>query len=372
MDFHCESCNYTATNKYNFGVHNKSKKHLTKIGALVKYPKRYICEHCNKESTSAGNLLKHVRICKEKIFENKKIRDEIELSKQKQQLNEENKLLKQKLDEENKLLKQQLDEERQKVINKDQEMLLFLKKQLEDKNKTIEEKNKSIEEKNKSIEEKNKFIDTLITNKDDKQEKKVEEKQEPINLEQIKPEPIKQTHPIIHGGVTYCRKNFTEAEPIEALDYETVYSQEDRFEEYLLYKYKEKQLISFFGDGLISEYAKEDPQEQSVWCSDTSRSSYILREMGARKPKWISDKNGYKFKTTIIKPILQETKTIISKFSKSVTLDDCKGDHSKYSEIQQDCLKLGKYLDSVELPNSVLKYIAPKFQLDMNNDECDQ
>ena len=50
-------------------------------------------------------------------------------------------------------------------------------------------------------------------------------------------------------------------------------------------------------------------------------------------------------------------------------MSDYEGYLEKISEIRHKCLEVCKYFDSVDLPLAILRYIAPKFKLDMSIDE---
>jgi hypothetical protein len=80
--------------------------------------------------------------------------------------------------------------------------------------------------------------------------------------------------------------------------------------EVLIYHHKQRLLANYLGDFIISHYKKENPAEQSMWTSDTSRLTYIIKELiSQNKTSWNPDKRGIKTKGCIIEPFLDFLKT---------------------------------------------------------------
>ncbi len=140
----------------------------------------------------------------------------------------------------------------------------------------------------------------------------------------------------------------------------------------LLYKYKHKCLHEYLGDFLVDYYKKEDPAEQSVWSSDISRLTYIVKEALANKESiWNHDYKGVKTKKCIIDPLLQHIKKYIASYwEKNLQI-------SMKSPIDVDALakRQEKYnityaieteIDNGSLANDIIRYIASYFHMDKN------
>jgi hypothetical protein len=67
---------------------------------------------------------------------------------------------------------------------------------------------------------------------------------------------------------------------------------------------KEKKLIPYLGDIIIKYYKKENPKDQSIWNSDTTRLNYLIRELIDTELTWTCDKAGLKVNEFIIIPLL--------------------------------------------------------------------
>lgn len=148
-------------------------------------------------------------------------------------------------------------------------------------------------------------------------------------------------------------------------------------EEIIIFHHKRGTLIKVLGDLIVNEYKKSNPAKQSTWSSDVSRLTFIVKDIvgKTKKSKWITDKKGIHITQTIITPMMKIIKdklsTYISKSGKHVDK------LTKYSEDEENIkdilskmhdanlailtIKLGK------MDNEILKYIAPYFNLSVEN-----
>ena len=127
-------------------------------------------------------------------------------------------------------------------------------------------------------------------------------------------------------------------------------------------------LYRFLGDFLVNSYRKDNAQEQSMWCSDVYRATYIIREKEETGNKWNIDNGGEKLKKIIIDPLLEyittEMNDYISKFLP-------KGDVPY--DVLQELDKIKQSIKDNSLAVSVIKYMCPFFVIrDMvHNDDSD-
>jgi len=82
MAFTCIHCNYKTDDKSNYNRHNSSKGHLKRKPVdnpqMVKLEnKKYVCTHCNNSFSKSSNLRRHEQICKAKLLEVNKLKNEI-------------------------------------------------------------------------------------------------------------------------------------------------------------------------------------------------------------------------------------------------------------------------------------------------------
>ncbi|QKF94135.1 zinc finger C2H2-type protein [Fadolivirus algeromassiliense] len=170
--------------------------------------------------------------------------------------------------------------------------------------------------------------------------------------------------------MSYVIKNYTEAPALESiknmasLHYENT---SEEFVEMLISEYRHKTLVNFIGDILIKTYKKDDPSKQSVWNSDTSRLTYVIRELLATNDiDWRVDKKGIKTNKYIIEPIMDYISNSINSF---ITNFDTNYRFDSTSEAEKKMLKLkhateiNQQINDKVLSEEVLKYIAPHFYL---------
>ena len=172
----------------------------------------------------------------------------------------------------------------------------------------------------------------------------------------------------------YIQQNYPDAPPLQKLnDYSLLDDDISHLTDNLVYNFNHKQLDKYVGEFLVKYYKKEDSTQQSIWNSDVSRITYLIKELlGNKKSIWNHDYKGVKTKEYIITPLLKYIKDYIHEYLNT----DFKADLYTYS--QQECekfvqkqLTLGfilQYIDT-NLADDVVKYIAPKFKLKKLNNE---
>jgi len=102
MDFNCKMCNYLSRDKFNYNKHLKTKKHIEKvqdvtIGTLEEHQrnhkgtpeinndtsisKLYKCNYCSNNYATSGSLARHKKGCADKVVNDKKYYNELEICK---------------------------------------------------------------------------------------------------------------------------------------------------------------------------------------------------------------------------------------------------------------------------------------------------
>ena len=130
------------------------------------------------------------------------------------------------------------------------------------------------------------------------------------------------------------------------------------------YQYKNKTLASYLGNFIISIYKKEDPNAQSIWTTDVSRLTYLIKDLIDNKNSaWVMDKQGLKTGTKIIRPLLSHIKDISFKMHKIVCIKLANETSTNKMEYLMNLSKQSSYIikDIKEgiLENEILKYISP-------------
>jgi hypothetical protein len=126
---------------------------------------------------------------------------------------------------------------------------------------------------------------------------------------------------------------------------------------------KEKKLVPYLGDIIIKYYKKENPKDQSIWNSDTTRLNYLIRELIDTELTWTCDKAGLKVNEFIIIPLLKLLRNIFdNKLQKNskLPLNELT---DKYFENMLLREMINKF-DEKKFQDSINKYISPYFYFD--------
>ena len=250
--------------------------------------------------------------------------------------------------------------------------------------KIIEEKEKRIEEKEKRIEEKDKIIeeDRKIIEEDRKRIQELERQLETYHS-------MFSINPKSSMSITqYVIKNYNNAPHLTIFtDYDKEKKELDKKEleryesdkktpinkyvyaEQLINYYNNDKLVSVISNTIINEYKKADPSKQAVWTSDTSRLTYLIKQLFKDdKSNWVIDKKGVETCKYIVDPLLKFVKDDLIEYSlrpintsklSSIELEL----QSKYMQNGQKIINL---IDNSTLKNNILKEITPAFYMSHN------
>jgi len=138
----------------------------------------------------------------------------------------------------------------------------------------------------------------------------------------------------------------------------------------VIHNYKHKILHKFFGDMIIDKYKTDEPDDQSVWLSDLSRLSFIIRELKDGNPEWVTDKSGNKLIKLIISPMMKKVKEMLLENISDLNNKNNEGDIDdvEIKENVQTMEKTNEIIRDINMNKfnaAILKYIAPEFNLDI-------
>ena len=168
----------------------------------------------------------------------------------------------------------------------------------------------------------------------------------------------------------YLQQNYPNAPALNGitdyskLKYDTEY---DDFIDALVYNQNNSHLKKYIGDFIVCSYKKNDLSIQSIWSSDISRLTYIIKELLANNESiWNHDYKGIKIKKYIIDPLLKYIKEYIDEYwiknidnFKTVNIEQLNKFNKTYSTIYQ----IKKDIDGDILGNNIVKYITPHFYI---------
>lgn len=309
MSYFCEKCKYKTDDKSNYNKHLKSKHHITKLLDIT-----------TKEiDNSVGSFVNVKYECPNC---HKTYSSASSLSRHKNKFCKGNK--KEMSKKTNQIIKKQ-------ITNKDDEVIHITKSQLEDKLR--------IKELEAQVSLLNKYINS------DKIAKNV-------NITVIK----------------YAQENYPDAPPLSKIDdYSCLEDDESELLESIIKKQKDNLLHKYLGDFIVKYYKKDNQSEQSLWNTDVSRLSYVIKElMINNKSVWTKDKEGIKTKEYIIKPLLLYIKNVIENHIDKYT-DVDQNNYDDMIERFNDgyvLLAIKMAVCNGQLSHKIIKYITPYFYMD--------
>jgi hypothetical protein len=176
------------------------------------------------------------------------------------------------------------------------------------------------------------------------------------------------------SSFSFINTNFEDAPKIEQLkesEIKLINESKSDFVDLILYHHNHKTLNKFIGDYIIKVYKKTKPEEQSIWNTDSSRLTYIIKDLIDKKSsKWKIDKKGVKTKKFLINPVLDYIKNLLDKNKISLLKKIKKSETSEYDRIF-DRVKIitdiNKEIKDNILSNEIIKYISPHFYFDKDS-----
>jgi len=172
------------------------------------------------------------------------------------------------------------------------------------------------------------------------------------------------------SAFNYIARHFNNAEPVKKVDFdsmETIVCKEkvrenEEIIDILIYHHRNKTLVKYIGDAIVSFYRKENPEEQSIWSSDVTRLSYIIRLLVNDNPEWLKDNGGKHISELIITPLLDYLKCLINNFLCHVSLERDDGFMDRYEKMKNAQMITRDIIDKQTLDKDILTYITPYFQ----------
>lgn len=338
----CKPCNYRTNKQANYNRHLESTRHYNKANNIEK---EYPCSRCDTKFTSSNSRWHHEKhSCHNNLLS-------VQTGKVVEQLIR-------KIDEKDKQM-----EERDKFYM--------------DKIRSLVDATARLAEVNNK--ERHKYLD-IITNDTHTVNKHVADKSISI-----------MSYIMKHYRKAPVVRKITDKKAIKMLEYHGK-SKNDKLttEEKMIKEFKLNKLHKYLGNIIIDTYKDaKNPENQSVWTSDSSRLSFvIMSKMSTGKKEWVVDKNGIKVTNLIINPLLSKTSKTLSTYiekcgelSRGEALNpDYDSDDSNYSKsdkynksrmYDEDLVKemstAKKIMDVIEqgeLHTQILKFICPFFKLD--------
>ncbi|QKF93728.1 zinc finger protein C2H2-type protein [Fadolivirus algeromassiliense] len=325
MKYNCTKCNYSSNDKSNYNKHIKSASHyiFNDVNQCKPDVNRNVIQNVNHQNDIKNtnkficNNCNELFSCRQSLSRHKNYRCK-------------NSQLKHETDKDKQIetLKQQLIEYQQAMKDKEIE---FLNKQVNKLNSEVNEL--------KSFIRSGKYGNTTNYN---------------ISIKK------------------YVQQHYSDAPALEGVkDYAKLTYDETDFIETIISKFNNDILHKYLGDFIIQYYKKDNPSEQSIWNSDVSRLTYIIKELlDNNQSIWNHDYKGVKTKNYVITPLLKYIRKSIDKYWID-NIDTFKVlETRELVQLQENLIilqKVKKCIDNGLLADEIVKYIAPEFYLNKSN-----
>lgn len=346
MKYSCNFCSYDTDRLFSYNKHLSTKKHIAKVREQNKKKIKsqnihkpfikhsldihkksenvYECPYCENTYSSSSNLIRHKKSCSKKDQLESEFNTELE--------------------------KKEYEIQRLKELyEKD---TIHLKELYEKDTSHLKELHEKDDKLNKQLQDENKHLKSLISN----------------------------AGGIIKTSVSalaYVAQNYEGAPVLKKLkDYsyikEIELDEDDSNDEFdlidtLIHHNMKETIQEYLGNIIVEAYKKKDPNKQSIWNSDTTRLTYIIKDLINKKPDWTVDKKGIKTGKYIIDPLLEYIRKEVAEY---ILENDAEkylhlGEFmlNKHAEKLNSCGSIIASIDNKALSKLVLKYIAPHFYL---------
>lgn len=185
---------------------------------------------------------------------------------------------------------------------------------------------------------------------------------------------IKTTN-IAVSGLAHARKYYADAPELVKMSSDELGKHDQLIENLLLHASK-KTVHEYLGDFLIKFYKKEaTPKIQSLWSTDSSRLTFIIKQILQDKSDWRYDKKGMKVRNIIIDPLLESIKIILSDHISNIDyrlkpVDEqnmCDSDYEELSNNKRDelvheqilSMQIISDIKNKKMAKLIIKYISP-------------
>lgn len=167
------------------------------------------------------------------------------------------------------------------------------------------------------------------------------------------------------NALTYAVDNYDNAPPIKSItinEIDTFDKNTDKIVNDILSAYKHKTIGKYLGDIIIKVYKKDDPKTQSIWNTDDSRLTYLIKELlGNKSSNWVIDKKGIKTTEYLIEPLLSHIRSLLVSHQMSSQIPEINVGSVEIEFILENGKKLVNLINDIDdgvIEKEVLKHIS--------------
>ena len=149
------------------------------------------------------------------------------------------------------------------------------------------------------------------------------------------------------------------------------------FEEIIIFHFKKDTLPKLMGDVIVNMYKKDQSKEQSIWNSDVSRLTFVIKNLinNTTDSVWIKDCKGLQVKNMIIKPMMNIVREKMTTYvneghdyvdEKTLERNLSNDDEEKIKSLLLNMTNATKLIQTIllgKIHDDIVRYIAPHFNL---------
>jgi hypothetical protein len=158
---------------------------------------------------------------------------------------------------------------------------------------------------------------------------------------------------------------------------------DEKLLKYVLHQNSAGTLSDYISDIILNYIKKDDPNQQSVWNSDVSRLTYLIRDLVGDEQEWLRDPQGAKFTKYVIEPIITHLKTFLDESLYENICDSSDSDDSEITEAKENrnsiledtkMVRIARIHDAIHTIKSkkfkrdILEYIGSRVTLHKSSD----
>jgi hypothetical protein len=179
---------------------------------------------------------------------------------------------------------------------------------------------------------------------------------------------------------TYLNTYYNDAKPIKMLESDditriltNVELGKHLLEDVIVFQQSKYALNEFLGEFILKEFKKSDPKTQQFWITDITRLKFVVRQaLNQNDAVWHPDKKGVCLTKHIITPILNEIFVMMTDYKELCDERMKEATPAQYEKIHNQSKNAVSVIYDINqkiLHGRILTYIAPYFQLELNDQD---
>jgi hypothetical protein len=167
------------------------------------------------------------------------------------------------------------------------------------------------------------------------------------------------------SSASFIQQKYVNGPPIKPLSIKDLKGLEQdkiKLANNILYTYRHDTIDKYIGDQIIATCLKRDPNQQYIWNTDSSRFTYMIRNVINKVSIWQVDKGGRETARYLIDPIMKEIKELMLNHYKNecqIKEDDNVERCVQLTKDSNTILNLIENINDKIINNKILKYITP-------------